>query len=61
MEQAKQCKYLPEAEMKRLCEIVKECLMEGEFQSMRRGSHRAFSSKSPLVVGYHALTHLPRI
>jgi len=30
LEQAKQCKYLPEAEMKRLCEIVKECLMEGE-------------------------------
>ena len=29
MEQAKQCKYLPEADMKRLCEIVKECLMEG--------------------------------
>ncbi|KAF1956277.1 Metallo-dependent phosphatase [Byssothecium circinans] len=28
LEQAKQCKYLPEAEMKRLCEIVKECLME---------------------------------
>ena len=31
LEQAKQCKYLPEAEMKRLCEIVKECLMEGGF------------------------------
>lgn len=30
LEQAKQCKYLPEADMKRLCEIVKECLMEGE-------------------------------
>jgi hypothetical protein len=29
LEQAKQCKYLPEADMKRLCEIVKECLMEG--------------------------------
>ncbi|KAK4993984.1 sporulation-induced protein [Elasticomyces elasticus] len=28
LEQAKQCKYLPEADMKRLCEIVKECLME---------------------------------
>jgi hypothetical protein len=26
---ARQCKYLPEADMKRLCEIVKECLMEG--------------------------------
>jgi hypothetical protein len=30
LEQAKQCRYLPEADMKRLCEIVKECLMEGE-------------------------------
>jgi hypothetical protein len=29
LDQAKQCKYLPEADMKRLCEIVKECLMEG--------------------------------
>ncbi|KAI9810656.1 MAG: hypothetical protein M1827_006115 [Pycnora praestabilis] len=28
LESAKQCKYLPEADMKRLCEIVKECLME---------------------------------
>lgn len=30
LESAKQCKYLPEADMKKLCEIVKECLMEGE-------------------------------
>jgi len=29
LESAKQCKYLPEQDMKRLCEIVKECLMEG--------------------------------
>ncbi|KAI9849998.1 MAG: sporulation-induced protein [Thelocarpon superellum] len=28
LEQARQCKYLPETDMKRLCEIVKECLME---------------------------------
>ncbi|KAF4307138.1 putative serine threonine-protein phosphatase ppe1 protein [Botryosphaeria dothidea] len=28
LDAAKQCKYLPEADMKRLCEIVKECLME---------------------------------
>ncbi|KAF2093118.1 Metallo-dependent phosphatase [Rhizodiscina lignyota] len=28
LEQAKQCKYLPESDMKRLCEIVKEHLME---------------------------------
>ena len=32
LEQAKQCIYLPEAEMKRLCEIVKECLMEGKLE-----------------------------
>lgn len=30
LEQAKKCKYLPESDMKRLCELVKECLMEGE-------------------------------
>ena len=30
LEQAKQCKYLPENDMKQLCEMVKECLMEGE-------------------------------
>ncbi len=28
--QAKLCRYLPEADMKKLCEIVKECLMEGQ-------------------------------
>ncbi|KAH8597964.1 Metallo-dependent phosphatase-like protein [Bisporella sp. PMI_857] len=28
LDQAKQCKYLPEAVMKQLCERVKECLME---------------------------------
>jgi len=30
LEQAKVCKYLPEAIMKELCERVKECLMEGK-------------------------------
>lgn len=35
LEQAKQCKYLPEADMKRLCEIVKECLMEGMLSPIR--------------------------
>lgn len=30
LEQARQCKYLPETDMKRLCEIVKEHLMEGK-------------------------------
>lgn len=30
LEQVKQCKFLPEADMKQLCEIVKELLMEGE-------------------------------
>jgi hypothetical protein len=29
--EAKQCHYLPEAIMKQLCEMVKECLMEGEY------------------------------
>lgn len=29
LEAAKQCKYLPEAHMKQLCETVKEFLMEG--------------------------------
>lgn len=28
LEQAKLCRYLPESDMKRLCEVVKECLME---------------------------------
>ncbi|KAF2842418.1 serine/threonine-protein phosphatase 6 [Patellaria atrata CBS 101060] len=28
LEAAKQCKYLSESDMKKLCEIVKECLME---------------------------------
>lgn len=31
LEQAKLCRYLPEPVMKQLCEMVKECLMEGEF------------------------------
>jgi hypothetical protein len=30
LEQAKLCRYLPESAMKQLCEIVKECLMEGK-------------------------------
>jgi hypothetical protein len=30
LEQAKLCRYLPESAMKQLCEVVKECLMEGE-------------------------------
>lgn len=29
LEAARQCKYLPEPDIKRLCEIVKEYLMEG--------------------------------
>lgn len=29
LEMAKKCKYLCEGDMKRLCELVKECLMEG--------------------------------
>lgn len=31
LSEAMLCHYLPEAEMKQLCEFVKECLMEGEF------------------------------
>lgn len=33
LEQAKLCRYLPEGAMKQLCEMVKECLMEGAFDS----------------------------
>lgn len=29
LDQARRCRYLPEADIKRLCEIVKEYLMEG--------------------------------
>jgi hypothetical protein len=32
--EAKQCHYLPEAVMKQLCEMVKECLMEGEYYNI---------------------------
>lgn len=35
LEMAKKCKYLPEADMKRLCELVKEYLMEGELDYTR--------------------------
>jgi hypothetical protein len=50
LEQAKTCKYLPEADMKRLCEIVKECLMEGAYPAqasfivlqLRRGMRMRF-------------------
>ena len=40
LEQAKQCKYLPEQDMKRLCEIVKECLMEGMSDSYCHPTNR---------------------
>lgn len=33
LEEAKQCHYLPEQIMKQLCEMVKECLMEGASSS----------------------------
>ena len=42
LEAAKRCKYLPEADMKRLCEICKELLMEGQ-QSLAT-SHLALMS-----------------
>jgi serine/threonine-protein phosphatase PP1-1 len=35
LQEAKQCHYLPESVMKQLCEIVKECLMEGILSLMR--------------------------
>lgn len=36
LEQAKKCKYLTEGDMKKLCELVKECLMEGSYISAPR-------------------------
>jgi hypothetical protein len=58
LEQAKTCKYLPEADMKRLCEIVKECLMEGAFGY----THANLELSTALAYGEeHALTQLPRI
>jgi hypothetical protein len=47
LEQAKQCKYLPEAEMKRLCEIVKECLMEGELSKSNSAQARGINTAAP--------------
>lgn len=38
LEAAKQCKYLPEQDIKRLCEIVKEYLMEGQSSGLTNGS-----------------------
>lgn len=32
LEESKKCHYLPEKAMKELCEMVKECLMEGILQ-----------------------------
>ena len=40
LEAAKRCKYLPEADMKRLCEICKELLMEGSCQCPSNGWHQ---------------------
>lgn len=40
LDAAKRCKYLPEADMKRLCEIVKECLMEGARRRLYEGLAR---------------------
>jgi hypothetical protein len=37
LEQAKQCRYLPESAMKELCEKVKECLIEGVNIDMEHG------------------------
>ena len=40
LEEAKQCKYLPERVMKELCEKVKEILMEGEEPPYRLATRR---------------------
>ena len=46
LDSARQCKYLPEADIKRLCEIVKEYLMEGMSESnLARGR---FTGRSPV-------------
>lgn len=37
LEMAKKCKFLPEADMKRLCELVKEYLMEGKLRALLVG------------------------
>jgi hypothetical protein len=39
LEEAKQCHYLPENEMKQLCEMVKECLMEGKCSIIFNAPH----------------------
>jgi hypothetical protein len=64
LEQAKQCKYLPEAEMKRLCEIVKECLMEGKFHDYvvpRMEASMFLGSSRKCFYAYGILMYLPRI
>lgn len=48
LESAKQCKYLPEQDMKRLCEIVKECLMEGT-TSPNHSPMSLIGATSPIV------------
>ena len=47
LEEAKQCRYLPEADMKRLCEIVKECLMEGEDGDFKHEQQRVKAKAVP--------------
>lgn len=43
---ARQCKYLPEPDIKRLCEIVKEYLMEGMLEPIL--NHHIKNSLCPL-------------
>ena len=43
LECAKKCQYLPEAIMKKLCEMVKELLMEGNFTVSRSSSSEHFN------------------
>ena len=61
LEQAKQCKYLPETEMKRLCEIVKECLMEGTLWFSGSGSLlHGHVSADPVAVVSRRIQHPAR-
>jgi len=56
LEMAKKCKYLSEGDMKRLCELVKECLMEGLLSREPYSSH---CCRGWLVLTLSAVTQNP--
>lgn len=63
LEQAKQCKYLPESDMKRLCELVKECLMEGKL-SLSSAGLASLQVSSPFCVPFRYMSdtlHSPQV